>query len=196
MNFDSSKPPLRDHIIHLADFQNVFSAQDSSIIFGGTFDPIHQGHVSDIKALNDLANTVFIAPTEQNPWKNSKPTPLEDRIEMISLVLRAENIPFSYDKMARGLIILTSPYVFAHELTKELTILREEKLFWAIGQDLVESAPSWKEWEKKGVPFVVLPFLEGFSSTKTRSNEIKPHPAISNYIKIKNLYPEGCIKKK
>jgi cytidyltransferase-like protein len=196
MSFESSRPPSHSRIIHAADFQNTFSAKDSSIIFGGTFDPIHEGHISDIKNLTNLANTVFIAPTEQNPWKHSKPTPLEDRIEMISLVLRAENIPFSFDKMGTSVIILTTPYIFAHKLTAELGSIRQENLFWAIGEDLVESAPSWKEWENRGIPFVVLPFLEGFSSTKTRSNEIKPHPAISNYIKIKNLYPEACIKKR
>jgi cytidyltransferase-like protein len=171
------------------DFKSRFRREESAIIFGGTFDPIHSGHVQDIRSLMKLADRVYIAPTEQNPWKKDIPTSLENRIQMIRMVLQNENIPFSEDlRSNNGLILLTTPYVFAAELTRKLSSETDKTLFWAIGEDLAEHAPSWKDWSSHGIPFVILPLLKGTSSTLTRASKIPPHPAIIDYIKEKNLY--------
>ncbi len=174
------------------EFKSRFKKSESAIIFGGTFDPIHSGHVQDIRSLLELASTVYLAPTEKNPWKDNKPASLEDRIQMIRLVLKFEKLPFSENLSEGGnkdgLILLDEPYIYAHELASALTQKTDKTLFWAIGEDLVSGASEWKNWSSQGVPFVILPLLEGTSSTLTRNAEISPHPAITDYIKEKNLY--------
>jgi cytidyltransferase-like protein len=176
-------------IFSLADFAEKFSAPDSAIIFGGTFDPVHQGHIQDIRSLMAVADTVYIAPTEKNPWKEQSPASLEHRTEMIRQALRFEKIPFSENNSnTSGLVLLHTPYIFAYELAETISSRTDKKLFWAIGEDLVPDVSSWKDWNKHGIPFVVLPYLEGTSSTLTRSASIAPHPSITDYIKDKNLY--------
>lgn len=176
------------NIYYPDEFKKTFNKEKSAIIFGGTFDPIHSGHIQDIRSLLKLADTVFIAPTEQNPWKTNPPASLQERIEMIRLALSYEQISFTEDTKNTGLILLNEPYTYAHQVASRLSKLSSHSLFWAIGEDLAATAHTWKNWEQEGVPFVVLPLLQGTSSTKTRNAEIAPHPAISDYIREKNLY--------
>lgn len=154
----------------------------SNIIFGGTFDPIHKGHIQDIKFLLANSNKVFIAPTEQNPWKDFKATSLSDRIEMIEIALKYESIDNS------NIEVLKDPYQYSIDVVTRLKHLGYTNIFWAIGEDLKDSAPKWKNWGTEGCPLIVLPLVEGISSTQIRNGKIEPHPALKSYIESKKLY--------
>ncbi|HMO18359.1 MAG TPA: adenylyltransferase/cytidyltransferase family protein [Oligoflexia bacterium] len=191
--------PERKHIhapgqiINYDDFLESIPKEDSVIIFGGTFDPIHEGHIQDIRKLLDIAKVIIIAPTSQNPWKEFSPTSLDNRLEMIRMVLHFEKIPFSEKVTDSNLILSSVPYVYACNLLFEIRQTRESKApgeyyYWAIGEDLIKSAINWKNWKSNGVPFVSLPILDGISATKVRERNIKPHPAIADYIKCHNFY--------
>jgi len=58
------------------------------LLFGGTFDPIHYGHMGllDIVSRQLNIDDVFLIPTKQPPWK-SQMAPLEHRLEMVRLAL-------------------------------------------------------------------------------------------------------------
>ena len=59
-------------------------------LFGGTFDPIHNGHIKVAKfAANKIgAEKVILIPAKRSPHKNFKPIACaEDRIKMISLAI-------------------------------------------------------------------------------------------------------------
>jgi nicotinate-nucleotide adenylyltransferase len=64
-------------------------------IFGGTFDPIHLGHLitaQSVKEIRNLDKIIFI-PAYISPHKTSaKPSSPDDRMNMIKLAI--ENIPF------------------------------------------------------------------------------------------------------
>ena len=64
-------------------------------IFGGTFDPIHLGHLitaQSVKEIRDLDRIIFI-PAFISPHKtDAKPSSPEDRLKMIKLAV--ESIPF------------------------------------------------------------------------------------------------------
>ena len=60
-------------------------------LFGGTFDPIHNGHTAIARAAADRFNLkkVLFAPSDVPPFKKSKKvTPYSDRYEMVVLALR------------------------------------------------------------------------------------------------------------
>ena len=64
-------------------------------IIGGTFDPIHKGHLAiaeEARVTPGLQKVIFI-PTG-NPWmkKNSQISPVKHRVEMVRLAIR--NIPY------------------------------------------------------------------------------------------------------
>ncbi|CAN5404258.1 nicotinate-nucleotide adenylyltransferase [soil metagenome] len=57
-------------------------------LFGGTFDPIHRGHLAIAGAAADAfgLDTVLFAPAGRQPLKlNSTPTTFEDRLAMVEL---------------------------------------------------------------------------------------------------------------
>lgn len=58
-------------------------------MFGGTFDPIHNGHVALVKCFADLLelDRVYIVPTKTPPHKATSQTPGEMRLEMCRLAL-------------------------------------------------------------------------------------------------------------
>ncbi|MCZ7613467.1 MAG: adenylyltransferase/cytidyltransferase family protein [Ignavibacteriaceae bacterium] len=64
-------------------------------IFGGTFDPIHLGHLitaQSVKEIRNLDKIIFI-PAYISPHKtDAKPSLPEDRLNMIKIAV--DNIPF------------------------------------------------------------------------------------------------------
>lgn len=187
-------------IISAKSFPSKFNSSDCEVIFGGSFDPIHQGHIEDIKTLIKLLNKVYLAPTEKNPWKENKPAPLINRLEMIELTLIYEKIDFlRYNEYSNesnnisksdsgNLLIIEEPYIYAYEVVRRIKKITNKNLFWAIGEDLIKDVSSWKNWDSEGISVIALPLVQGKSSTKTRNKEIPPHPAITDYIIEKNLY--------
>lgn len=163
--------------------------EDTCIIFGGTFDPIHEGHIEDIKRLKNISGTLIIAPTIQNPWKEKNPTDIDHRVNMICLALEEEKI--SYKKTntisENGVYILNHPYQYSIELVNFVKQSRNN-LLWAIGEDLVKSVKDWKNWETQGIDFIVLPIISGHSSTFIRNKAQEPLSAIKKYIELNSLY--------
>ncbi len=58
-------------------------------MFGGTFDPIHNGHVALVSRFADLLglDRVYVVPTKTPPHKATSQTPGEMRLEMCRLAL-------------------------------------------------------------------------------------------------------------
>jgi len=161
---------------------------DSVVIFGGTFDPIHQGHIQVIMQLLEKFETVVIAPTTQNPWKQEKATDLELRIAMIQLALRYEHINVTENIGASGAYITTTPYTFAVEVLALLRHQTSAPLFWAVAEDAKDSVASWKDWSEKGVTTIVLPITIDIHATRVRKGLETPHPALTNFIAKHQLY--------
>ena len=63
------------------------------VVFGGTFDPVHNGHIAIARCLRDEldAEVVLMVPTGR-PWlRNSGPVALAaDRLQMVELALKSE----------------------------------------------------------------------------------------------------------
>ena len=52
-------------------------------IFGGSFDPIHKGHLEIIKKATKIADKVIVIPNYLNPLKNSFSAPAELRLKWL-----------------------------------------------------------------------------------------------------------------
>ncbi len=129
---------------------------DKIALFGGTFDPIHNGHIDLARAARqqvDLDRVLFI-PCRQSPHKLKKPgATVEQRCEMITLSTQyldwAELSRIEIDRSNPSFSWQTSLY-FARQRP-------ESELFWILGADQWKKVHTWAEPERlrKRLTFIV-----------------------------------------
>jgi len=166
-------------------------SDDAYVIFGGTFDPIHEGHVAGLKRLISKFSLVILAPTKRNPWKPESLTTLPLRVEMIRLVLAYENVPFhtSLTTTSRGVVLSDFEYEFAKDFVSYARHIRPGLVYWAVGEDLAQSISTWKDWLTQNVETEVIPIDIDIHATLVRTHQAPAHPALVDFIRQHHLYP-------
>ena len=116
-------------------------------IMGGTFDPIHHGHLvaaSEVADRFDLDTVVFV-PTGQ-PWQKADRlvTPAEDRY-LMTVIATASNPRFSVSRVDidRG-----GPTYTIDTLQDLHAQFPDAELFFITGADAMASIVSWRDWEE------------------------------------------------
>jgi len=127
-------------------------------LFGGSFDPIHTGHVLVGQAAVEelqLTRLIFI-PAARSPFKpDLQPAPCEQRMAMIRLALAGRtDCEVSDVEIQRGGTSFTIDTVrfFGQRFP-------EAKLFYLIGADNVPGLPKWRDPEELArlAEFLVIP---------------------------------------
>lgn len=115
-------------------------------IYGGTFDPIHYGHLNSVTALAEQISLsqVIIMPNNVPPHRPQPEATSEQRKKMVELAI-ADRPLFSLD--CRELERSTPSWT-----VETLEQIRREKghrqpLAFIIGQDSLVSLPRWHRWE-------------------------------------------------
>jgi nicotinate-nucleotide adenylyltransferase len=126
-------------------------------IFGGTFDPVHEGHLHlAALARNALGlDEVHFLPCRISPHKTGLAvTAGEDRSAMLRLATRG--IPWA--KIDDGELRRQGPSYSYRTAEEFASRYPEARLFWIMGGDQWESLPDWKCPEKlaRCVEFAVL----------------------------------------
>jgi len=117
-------------------------------LFGGTFDPVHYGHLRCAEEILEMfrLNRIFFIPSARPPHKvETEITPFRHREEMLKLAL-ADNNNFSFSDIegSRGekSYSITTVEEIKNRFPKQL------ELFFILGQDAFQAITSWKDWEK------------------------------------------------
>jgi len=127
-------------------------------LFGGSFDPVHLGHLLVAQAAREelqLARLFFI-PAAQSPFKPSTvPAPAEQRLRLLRLALAGQsNCEIDGQELQRGGVSFTIDTVrdYFHRFGGAT-------LFYLIGADHVPQLPKWREADELAglVEFVVIP---------------------------------------
>ncbi len=125
-------------------------------LFGGTFDPIHLGHLElATRAREALAlDEVRFLPCHTSPHKPGVTSaPPADRLEMVRLATRG--LPWA---TADDFDLVAPPPAYSYR-TAEAMARRfpAAKLFWIMGADQWRALPEWKEPERLAelVEFIV-----------------------------------------
>jgi nicotinate-nucleotide adenylyltransferase len=141
--------PRRNHC-RGATFRCICFSQPRSMVsdrrigvFGGTFDPIHVGHLIIAEILRhrlELAQVIFL-PTGRPPHKqNQLPASDHDRLTMLNLSIeRSPHFSVSTIDIERAGLSYTS---------ESLTLLRRDlsddcELYFLMGQDSLRDFPTW-----------------------------------------------------
>jgi len=115
-------------------------------LFFGTFDPIHNGHLT---LANHFANetnldAVWLVITPQNPFKqNSKMLPNTERLELVSRAIKG------HPKLEISTVEFELPKPnFTYETLSHLAKNNPKRKFVLLmGEDNIISFPQWKEYQ-------------------------------------------------
>lgn len=116
-------------------------------LFGGTFDPIHLGHIKPLIQASKLLNLkkIDIIPANIPPHKNKTHTLNEHRINMVKLVCNEySQLTFNAIELERN----TPSYTFdtLSELANSYPV--NTQLYFFIGMDSLLTFTSWYQWQK------------------------------------------------
>ena len=146
------------------------------IIFGGAFDPIHNGHINmALKAQKALDGGVIFVPARISVWK-SVSAPVGDKINMLRLAIEGQK------SFAIDLYEINS----GKEVNYSIDTIRylkkkypDDKLYYLIGNDQVNEFHRWKE-ANKIAEMVDLVFYTRPGYQITQENVKKYHMAQIN----------------
>lgn len=117
----------------------------SIVVFGGSFDPVHLGHVAVIRAVKQYlgACRVLLVPTRQSPHKKAAPFfSNERRLEMLGVVAREEGCEVWEGELRReGLS-------YSVDTLREICQETDDVLYLVVGWDQYEVFHEWEAFEE------------------------------------------------
>ena len=121
------------------------------ILFGGSFDPIHKGHIEIINQAVNLADKVIVIPNYLNPLKNSFSAPAELRLKWLKESINNPKIEISDYEIKQNKPCYTIDTI---KYFKQFY----DKISFVIGADNLVSLHKWKNIDelKKLVKFIVV----------------------------------------
>ena len=181
-------------------------------LFGGTFDPVHLGHIHLAKAAKDALelDEVRFLPCKISPHKSGEPTSGDDRVAMLKLA--TADLPWAVvDDFELHQAGPSFSYLTAEAMAVKFP---GSTLFWIMGGDQWDALPTWRNPEKlaalvhfivltrgeppqprAGYKMTVVPGAHPASATairdQLRENLVAPEwlsPGVAEWIQEKNLY--------
>jgi nicotinate-nucleotide adenylyltransferase len=117
-------------------------------LFGGTFDPIHYGHLRAAEEMMEIfkLNRIIFIPSSRPPHKlEAEITSFYHREQMVRMAIDG-NVSFSFSdvenlRAGKSYSVETVEYI----LNKYMEDL---ELYFIVGQDAFHAITTWKDWEK------------------------------------------------
>ena len=116
-------------------------------ILGGSFDPIHFGHIKPSIELAEKfqLSSIKLIPCKISPFKDTTFASAEHRWNMISIIAGSSDL-FIADNRELQRNTPSYSYETLREIAQELA--STAKLFWIMGEDALQGFPKWYEAEK------------------------------------------------
>jgi nicotinate-nucleotide adenylyltransferase len=151
-------------------------------LFGGTFDPIHTGHLQAAKVAARRFNLdkVLFIPTGTPPHKyRDQLTPFPDRFAMVALACASE--PRFVPSLLEAPKANGRPrYSIATVRAIRRTLEPKDRLYFLVGVDAFLDLPQWKDYRRllELVNFVIVsrPGFDPTKTTKVLSREMLREP--------------------
>jgi len=130
-------------------------------IFGGTFDPVHRGHLNVARAAQQAYNLgrIYFVPADIQPLKQRRPvTPYHHRYAMLALATRDEKTFLPSLMEAPGQAPRRAPSFTIHTVRRFRALLpKSDRLFFLLGIDSFLTIANWRQPEAllREVEFIV-----------------------------------------
>jgi nicotinate-nucleotide adenylyltransferase len=124
------------------------SGQKRIALYGGTFDPVHTGHIGVAHGLSKIfaLDEVLFIPADVAPHKRVRNvTPAIHRYAMLALATQGQA---SYRISTIELDAPERPFTFETLSRMQEMLGREAQLFFIMGADSWMEITTWREWER------------------------------------------------
>jgi nicotinate-nucleotide adenylyltransferase len=143
-------------------------------LFGGSFDPIHVGHLIVAEVLAEaLDATIRFMPVREQPLKHHPGAPPEERAAMVGLAIRG-NPRFRLERLE---LELPPPSYTVHTLQALARRDPGNRFALLIGADAAAELPRWHEVD-------ALPALADVIAFTRPGGTVAPHPAITRTVSV------------
>lgn len=121
------------------------SQRDLIGIFGGTFDPIHNGHIHSVISLIDEFDfkTVYLLPSSTPPHRAPTSSTAADRLNMVKLAINGHPKLVADDRESNS---IGKSYTIDTLISFRLQFPCDSLAFIA-GIDAYLNMPGWKQWQ-------------------------------------------------
>lgn len=115
------------------------------ILFGGTFDPVHQGHLTVALAVTEHLNApVTLLPNAQPPHKNGSHAASQHRLAMLERAIA----PYPTLAISAWELQQPAPSWTLNTLTHWRSRFPTSPLVWVIGEDSLGQLHHWYQWQE------------------------------------------------
>ena len=179
--------------------QKGYTNVQNAAIFGGSFDPPHNGHLSIIKrAIEKLdIDKLYVMPNFLNPFKHKSKASAQLRYEWLKkMTASMQKVSVSDFEIKKGYPVPTIE-------TVEHFLHHYDKIYFIIGADNLDKLHKWQDYERlqqlvsfvvatrqgqRSKDFICLDVDENISSTQMRQNPQKDCIPPSIYKQVKETY--------
>lgn len=116
-------------------------------VMGGTFDPIHHGHLvaaSEVQNVFDLDEVIFV-PTGRPPFKRGRHVTMPEHRYLMTVIATASNSHFSVSRVD----IEREGFTYTIDTLRDLRVMYPEAEFYFItGADVLPDILKWKDSEE------------------------------------------------
>ena len=112
------------------------------VFFGGSFDPVHHGHIAVANNLRDLGASLFMLISVNPPFRGAPQASIEHRMAMLRLAVGADKDI----RIERGDSVCESPYTIDVLRSLRRCFGDESPLAWALGSDQYAHLNTWRDW--------------------------------------------------
>ena len=126
-------------------------------LFGGTFDPVHLGHLHAAQTLLSEFNldTIYFIPAYQPVHRDSPQASIEQRLTMLQLTLaETDELILDTREIDRGGALYAK-----YTIDEYRQQFPEAELFFILGTDAFNAIDTWFEWRMlfDDINFIILP---------------------------------------
>jgi nicotinate-nucleotide adenylyltransferase len=145
-------------------------------IYGGTFDPIHHGHLILAREARELFGfeKIIFVPAAISPFKSSPAASAQVRLSMLRAAIEGET-KFELDDCE----LRRPPPSYTFDTIQEIRIRqRDAQIYYLIGEDNLPTLQKWHRFDelRKAVQFIVL--------DRTGTPPDHPYPIVHRKIDI------------
>ena len=142
-------------------------------IYGGSFDPIHRGHLSVARAVHKACalDAVVFVPAQQSPHKQAPAASAADRVEMVQIALSG----IAWASVSTWEVDRSPPSYTVETVRAVSDAHSDAELFLVVGADVLAEFSEWRDPEgilqrasivavgRPGVPLEIPASLEGLA---------------------------------